>query len=92
MYNLYVNVFPNCNTISAKFISFFLLDNCVEGKCHTNATCKLTKYSYKCPCKKGFYGNGTHCSFISLYGYCYFKFSLKKLCIIFHRVQGTIFT
>ncbi|XP_056123328.1 signal peptide, CUB and EGF-like domain-containing protein 2 isoform X5 [Rhinichthys klamathensis goyatoka] len=38
-------------------------DQCAEGSdaCHIDAICQNTPTSYKCTCKTGFKGDGTHC-------------------------------
>ncbi|XP_053490767.1 signal peptide, CUB and EGF-like domain-containing protein 2 isoform X4 [Ictalurus furcatus] len=39
------------------------VDQCSEGSdaCHIDAICQNTPTSYKCTCKSGFKGDGTHC-------------------------------
>uniref|UniRef100_H3CGM1 Nidogen 1 n=1 Tax=Tetraodon nigroviridis TaxID=99883 RepID=H3CGM1_TETNG len=37
-------------------------DECLQGRCHLNATCSNTPGSYACRCGPGFHGDGFRCS------------------------------
>ncbi|XP_034164309.2 signal peptide, CUB and EGF-like domain-containing protein 2 isoform X2 [Pangasianodon hypophthalmus] len=53
----------NCERKSAALPRDTDVDQCSDGSdaCHIDAICQNTPTSYKCTCKSGFKGDGTHC-------------------------------
>ncbi|MCJ8737302.1 hypothetical protein PDJAM_G00022190 [Pangasius djambal] len=52
-----------CERKSAALLRDTDVDQCSDGSdaCHIDAICQNTPTSYKCTCKSGFKGDGTHC-------------------------------